>query len=538
MQTVIRRLKNKNSAGFDLVSNKMIKALPSSFASTLVEGYNRLFSAAHWCQEWKQARTVCLNKADHPAPATTQLRLISLLPTFSKLYERLFMIRFKAWTERMNILPSQQSGSRTHLATTSRVNCLLEQLTQSLRYNTFTPVVYVDFLQAFDLLWQAGLVLKLSRLDCPAPYLCWIAKYFSNRSMTIDFNGCLSKQIEVKRGAPQGSVFGPKAYIIGHHDMPQIFRRPDESHAYVDDVGIIYPPSIYLKFREQINDVETRINEDMAALERYSKIWHQPVNPRKTELVVYHRTVQCPKIYAVLGGLTIKQSKSFKYLGFHLDGKLSFRNMVNAQMGKLRKARSKTLVRILSDSFHTQSISDCFRWESDRIESESMVGTFDLGYSILKYIHRPFPAAFQLKQRFFNTYIWPHLYVLSTIYCLLSLSAQKQLNAFYRRCLRLIYSVFQCSTADLHTSLQLPILEFKLKNGLIKRLKNIQAYEHDLVEQVLWDKNMSNILHQHYHVKPFLRGMPRGRPNKRISTLSDCTQQTFFDKLCTFTLGE
>ena len=89
MQTVIRRLKNKKSTGFDLVSNKMIKALPSSFASTLVEGYNRLFSAAHWCQAWKQARTVCLNKANHPAPATTQLRTISLLPVFSKLYERL-----------------------------------------------------------------------------------------------------------------------------------------------------------------------------------------------------------------------------------------------------------------------------------------------------------------------------------------------------------------------------------------------------------------------------------------------------------------
>ena len=257
-----------------------------------------------------------------------------------------------------------------------------------------------EILIAFDLLWQAGLVLKLSRLECPVPYLYWIANYFANRTMTMDFNGCLSKEIEVKRGAPQGSVFGPKAYIICHHDMPQVFRRPNDSHAYVDDVGIIYPPSIYLKFRDQIEDVETRISEDMAALEQYSKVWHQPVNLRKTELVVYHRTLQCPKISAALGGLKIKQSKSFKYLGFHLDGRLSFRNMIKAQMDKLRKP-----------------------------------------YSILKYIHRPFPAAFQLKQNFFNTYIRPHLYVMATIYCLLSCTAQEQLNTFYRRCLRLIYSI-------------------------------------------------------------------------------------------------
>ena len=140
----------------------------------------------------------------------------------------------------MAILPPQESGTKAHRATTTRVNCLLEQLTQSLRYNSFTPVVCIDFL-------QSGRVLKLSRLDRPAPYLCWITKYFTDRSVTIDYNGCLSDLIKVERRAQQGSVFGPIAYIVAHHDMPQIFRCPDISHAYVDDVGNVFPPSIHRK---------------------------------------------------------------------------------------------------------------------------------------------------------------------------------------------------------------------------------------------------------------------------------------------------
>ena len=235
----------------------------------------------------------------------------------------------------------------------------------------------------------------------------------------------------------------------------------------------------------------------MGALEKYSKAWRQPGNSKKTELVVYHRTIKVPQISVMLDGLKIKQSKSFKYLGFQLDGRLSFRNMLNAQMGKLRKS-----------------------------------------YTILKYIHRPFPAAYQLKQRFFDTYVWPHLSILATIYCLLSNTSQKQLNALYRRNLRLIYCVFQCATSDLHQSLQLPTLESRLKKVLLKRLNNIQRNEKETVELFLADKTVANALHRHYNEKAYLPWMPKGRPNKRLTRLSECLHPTFLDKLFSFALTD
>jgi len=82
---------------------------------------------------------------------------------------------------------------------TSRANCLLEQVTQSLRCNTFTPIIYIDFLQAFDKLWQQGLLLKLNRLNCPSTYLVWIANYFTNRTLKIDYGGIESELIKLER---------------------------------------------------------------------------------------------------------------------------------------------------------------------------------------------------------------------------------------------------------------------------------------------------------------------------------------------------
>ncbi len=37
---------------------------------------------------------------------------------------------------------------------------------------------------------------------------------------------------------------------------------------------------------------------------------------------------------------------------------------------------------------------------------------------ILKFIHRQFPSFMKLKIKFFNAYVWSHLYIMSTIYCL------------------------------------------------------------------------------------------------------------------------
>jgi hypothetical protein len=242
----ISALKVKNSSGLDKVSNKMVKLLPVRYHGALTQAYNRLFRSAYWGKNWKTARTICLNKPNNPIPTTTQLRPISMLPVFSKIYERLFLLRFNQWSRKMNILPAQQSGARAHQGTLSRVSCLLEQITQSQTYNTFTPVIYVDFLQAFDRLWHQGLLLKLKKLDCPAPFLIWLVKYFTNRSLVLDYGGVQSNPIRIERGAPQGSCLGPVVYITSHHDLPDVFSNPNDVHAYVDDIAIVYTPSIHL----------------------------------------------------------------------------------------------------------------------------------------------------------------------------------------------------------------------------------------------------------------------------------------------------
>jgi hypothetical protein len=51
--------------------------------------------------------------------------------------------------------------------------------------------------------------------------------------------------VNVERRAPQGSCLGLVMHVICRYDLPEHFRDPTHFHAYVDDIAIVYVPSIH-----------------------------------------------------------------------------------------------------------------------------------------------------------------------------------------------------------------------------------------------------------------------------------------------------
>jgi hypothetical protein len=260
----------------------------------------------------------------------------------------------------------------------------------------------------------------------------------------------------------------------------------------VDDLGSVFVPNLYKEYKDQLVEIEKRMNNDLMKLHEYATEWHQPVNSKKTEYVIFTHIVKYPRLNVLYNGNQIEQKKNFKYLGYRLDSKLSFNCIVHEQLQKCRQS-----------------------------------------YLIMKYIHCHFPAYFNLKLRFFNTYTWPHLYAMSTIYCLLSKTLKEKINSFYRRCLRIIYNLFQTPSDDLHQVYHLPTLEEKYRKCLIKRLNSIERYEQELIGCYLMHKNITNKTRQHYREIACIQALPRGRPSTRMTTFYNDTT-TFIDKLFQF----
>src|ERR1700722_13414802 len=122
---------------------------------------------------------------------------------------------------------------------------------------------------------------------------------------------------------------------------------------------------------------------------------------------------------------------------------------------------------------------------------------------------------------------------MSTIYCLLSKTNQQKISGFYRRCLRMIYHLFQGPTSDLHETFRLPTLEEKYRKNLTKRLANIQQHEQEWIACYLMNKNTVNKTRQHYQEESCIQSMPRGRPSTRMTTFYN-DSSSFLDKLLQF----
>ena len=81
-------LKNKNSAGLDGVSNKIIKLLPSNHLVFIAMTFNYMIQNLKYPQHWHTAKMVLLSKTKSSMVEINDTRSISLLPCLSKLYKK------------------------------------------------------------------------------------------------------------------------------------------------------------------------------------------------------------------------------------------------------------------------------------------------------------------------------------------------------------------------------------------------------------------------------------------------------------------
>ena len=70
---------------------------------------------------------------------------------------------------------------------------------------------------AFDIIDHEFLFEILAkRIGLQSVVLLFIQNYLSHRSKQVIINGCLSGDVKVKRGVPQGSVLGPLVFSCKH----------------------------------------------------------------------------------------------------------------------------------------------------------------------------------------------------------------------------------------------------------------------------------------------------------------------------------
>uniref|UniRef100_A0A1B6HDX7 Reverse transcriptase domain-containing protein n=1 Tax=Homalodisca liturata TaxID=320908 RepID=A0A1B6HDX7_9HEMI len=324
MTKLIQSLKVKTSTGYDNVSTRLLKICKEELVDPLTEIINSSFSQGIFPSALKIAKVYPKYKQG-PTTQPSNYRPISLIPTFSKVIEKLVLNRILEHLSMNQLLTPYQHGFLPGRSTTTALISLVEFLADQLEDGNTSTAIFLDYSKAFDCLSHDHLLSKLATLGIQGQSLEWFRSYLTGRSQMTEVKYTtkgITRQIcsglqAITRGVPQGSVLGPVLFILYTNDFPQYMEDFSSTLMYADDTVLLLG-----KTNQEELEIAAYTAVNMAV--QYCHGNDLVVNETKTKQLFFGRHKD------TVGGLPeLEEISTSKYLGVTIDDSLTWTHHID-----------------------------------------------------------------------------------------------------------------------------------------------------------------------------------------------------------------
>jgi len=336
VRNIIRELKNC-APGPDGIPSSTIKESADIFIHILTHIINLSLSQGVFPNEMKIAEIKPLFKNGNKL-LVNNYRPISLLPSFSKIFEKCMASRLVDFISKHNILYKYQFGFRAKHSTNMALNLLIDKITKSFDENKVLIGVALDFRKAFDTIDFTILLAKLQKYGIRGNVYNWFFSYLHGRKQFVGLDGVKSPPLSIQCGVPQGSILGPLLFLLYINDLP--YSSNLLPIIFADDTNVFYSG-------RNLAECVQRINSEMTGLLKWIQSNKLSLNVEKTQYIIFSkRKLQADQLTVSINGELIKRVDSFRFLGVIIDDRLSWRQhiahirrKVSKSIGILRSAR-------------------------------------------------------------------------------------------------------------------------------------------------------------------------------------------------------
>jgi hypothetical protein len=243
IKTIIRSLKWNTSSGYDKVPPRLLKLSLSYIISPLTYLCNKSLTSGTFpsCLKYSQV-TPILKKGSKTE--LSNYRPISLLTSFSKVFEKVIKKQLFNHASVYNILSKAQFGFRTNMSTDNAIYQLTNKILKALDNRQSVGGILCDLSKAFDCVDHDTLLSKLEYYGVRGTANKLIKSYLADRSQRVlvkdNHSGThYSKWNKVKRGIPQSSILGPLFFLFYINDLPETIKDISLPTLFADDINII-----------------------------------------------------------------------------------------------------------------------------------------------------------------------------------------------------------------------------------------------------------------------------------------------------------
>ena len=336
MDAIVQLQPKKSEDMFNL-SMYTVKQFVASLIEPLYHIIFKSFETGEIPEQLKIAKVIPIFKTgDKTLP--DNYRPISLLPNFSKIFEKVMANRLTTFLETNNLLCEEQFGFRKSHSTLHPLVHFLNNISDAKNKNKYSIAIFCDLKKAFDTVDHQILLKKLYNLGVRGIELEWFRNYLKNRKQFVFVNGKNSSLLSILIGVPQGSILGPLLFLIYINDLPTCNNL--KNSLFADD-------TMLLDSHEDLPTLVSKINLEFHKIVNYFQYNKLALHKDKTKFLLFfkNRNSQTPELFFDFNPLSDEfqnpalkfpmtcvndlEDQKIKFLGIFIDPFLTFKDHIS-----------------------------------------------------------------------------------------------------------------------------------------------------------------------------------------------------------------
>ena len=291
LDKIIETINSKQSKGVDKISTYILKKVYSSIWQPLLYLINYSLKFGDFPNALKIANIIPVYKKDSRFEFANY-RPISILPAFSKIFEKCVQNQLYQYFLNNNLLLNSQYGFQKNCSTELAATDFIEYIKDEIGKKHLPIGIFLDLSKAFDTVNHKILLQKLKFYGVCNNELNWFKSYLSNRSQYVTIDNYKSDLKPIVSGVPQGSILGPLLFLIYINDINSASKF-FKAILFADD-STLGTTICFEKYPAQIHKTCNKIGHQSIINNELNKIliWLRAdklsLNVKKTKYMIFH----------------------------------------------------------------------------------------------------------------------------------------------------------------------------------------------------------------------------------------------------------